>query len=98
MTRTCGAAEGGCGPCGWCNCGDDIGFVESLTRTLAASDLSLDPARLFLAGSSNGGMLAYAILTRGHHGLFAAFVANCALPHMGRECVPGGAAAPLLQA
>lgn len=54
MTRTCTSS---CGPCGWCNCGDDLGFVEGLTRTLARSDLRLDASRLFAAGSSNGGMI-----------------------------------------
>jgi polyhydroxybutyrate depolymerase len=51
---------------GWC-CGaahthevDDVGFVEGLVAELSAGD-GVDPRRVFAAGVSNGGMLAYRI-------------------------------------
>src|SRR5438552_2543522 len=51
---------------GWC-CGaarthavDDVGFVGGLVAEIAAGD-GVDPRRVFAAGVSNGGMLAYRI-------------------------------------
>jgi polyhydroxybutyrate depolymerase len=50
---------GGCWDAGSC-CGvaDDVTFVSRLIDRLA-KDLSLDPARIFVAGLSNGGAMAY---------------------------------------
>ena len=77
-----------CEPCAWCGCADDVGYVEFLARRLRDSDLGIDAARLFVAGCSNGGMLAFDLAMRSPSGLFAAFVTNCGLPHAGLACVP----------
>lgn len=39
---------------------DDVGFIRALIEALSASH-QIDPARIFVAGFSNGGMLAYRI-------------------------------------
>jgi polyhydroxybutyrate depolymerase len=39
---------------------DDVGFIRSLIETLA-SDYPVDPDQVFVAGFSNGGMLAYRV-------------------------------------
>ncbi|MEI6402501.1 MAG: PHB depolymerase family esterase [Actinomycetota bacterium] len=63
-----GARPDGSGPQTWNGgycCGpavrqdvDDVGFIRQLLDTLA-TDLSIDPARVFAAGHSNGAILAY---------------------------------------
>ncbi|MEM6705985.1 MAG: hypothetical protein AAF690_24935 [Acidobacteriota bacterium] len=46
---------GECGPCNWCSCHDDVGFVAALLDHLE-STLCLDKNRLRAVGFSNGGM------------------------------------------
>ena len=50
----------GCDPagCDWTTCADDTGFVEKLLDELEAT-LCVDPDRIYAAGFSNGGILAY---------------------------------------
>ena len=74
--------------CAWCSCTDDVGFLTRLIRSLLASDLQLDSRRVYVAGCSNGGMMAYEMAMRSPPGLIAAFVTNCGLPHVGTGCVP----------
>lgn len=42
---------------------DDIGFITALVRSISAA-LPVDPARIDVAGISNGGLLAYALACR----------------------------------
>lgn len=51
--------------CGWAvkHKVDDIGFMEKLITTLVG-EYSVDPHRIYIAGFSNGGMLAYAAAAR----------------------------------
>ena len=49
---------GTCGPCNWCSCHDDVGYVEALIDHLSA-ELCLDPDRVFASGYSNGGMFVH---------------------------------------
>jgi poly(3-hydroxybutyrate) depolymerase len=75
--------------CAWCSCADDLGFLVSLVRTLIASrELHVDASRIYVAGCSNGGMMAFDLAMHGPPGLFAAFVTNCGSPHPGHECTP----------
>lgn len=46
---------GSCGPCNWCSCQDDVGYIGALIDHLSA-ELCLDSARVFASGYSNGGM------------------------------------------
>jgi poly(3-hydroxybutyrate) depolymerase len=79
--ESCG---GRCDACAWCSCADDVGFLTQLTMALRAdAALRVDPQRIFLAGCSNGGMMVWEMALHGPPGLFAAFVANCGLPHRG---------------
>ena len=82
---TCG---GTCDACAWCTCLDDVDFIVSLTRELRASNLGIDAQRVYVAGCSNGGMMAYELMMRAPSGIFAAFVTNCGLPHVGHLCAP----------
>jgi polyhydroxybutyrate depolymerase len=45
----------------WASAADDVGFLKKLARALVARGVA-DPARLYLAGVSNGGMLALRML------------------------------------
>jgi polyhydroxybutyrate depolymerase len=45
----------------WASSADDVGFLRQLTRRLVARGTT-DPARLYLVGISNGGMLALRML------------------------------------
>ena len=86
-----------CDTCAWCACVDDVGFLVHLTRHLVSSpSLALDASRVFVAGCSNGGMMAYELLMRAPVGLYAAFVINCGLPQVGHLCAPPSLV-PILQ-
>ena len=65
---------------------DDIGFVTGLVDQLAAT-LPVDRSRVYLLGSSNGGMLTAAIACRAA-GFAAAYVVNAAAT-MDPQCAPG---------
>lgn len=82
------SCAGICGSCSWCACSDDVGFIVSLTRALIASNIGVDSRRVYAAGCSNGGMMTYELMMRAPAGLFAAFAANCGLPHVGHLCAP----------
>ena len=49
---------GTCGPCNWCSCHDDVGYIEALIDHLSA-ELCLDTDRAFASGYSNGGMFVH---------------------------------------
>ncbi len=49
---------GTCGPCNWCSCHDDVGYLLALIDHLSA-ELCLDPDRVFASGYSNGGMFVH---------------------------------------
>jgi len=48
---------GSCGKCGWTSCHDDIGFLKKLAGVIA-SDFRVDRNSFFVAGFSNGAMMA----------------------------------------
>lgn len=48
---------GSCGSCGWTSCNDDVGFLNKLFAAVN-EELKVDPARQFIAGFSNGAMMA----------------------------------------
>jgi polyhydroxybutyrate depolymerase len=49
---------GTCGQCGWVSCHDDVGYIDRLLDKIT-STLTIDADRLYLAGMSTGGMMAY---------------------------------------
>ena len=49
---------GTCGPCNWCSCHDDVGYVAALIDHLSA-ELCIDTDRVFASGYSNGGMFVH---------------------------------------
>jgi polyhydroxybutyrate depolymerase len=83
-----GRAERGGGP-------DDVGFLRGLADYLVHERIA-DPARLYLVGVSNGGMLAYRTACEAP-GLFAAYAAVIAnLPARVAERCAGRGSAPML--
>lgn len=48
---------GACGRCAWTSCYDDVGFIAKMLDEVTA-EFETDPARTYLLGVSNGGMLA----------------------------------------
>ncbi|MGI9205627.1 MAG: alpha/beta hydrolase family esterase [Woeseiaceae bacterium] len=48
---------GSCSRCAWTSCYDDVGFVEKMLDEVVA-EFRTDPARTYLLGVSNGGMMA----------------------------------------
>jgi polyhydroxybutyrate depolymerase len=67
---------------------DDVGFVTELVARLAAT-LPVDASRIYLVGSSNGGMLTAAIACQVPR--FAAAYAINAAATMDPQCAPGRA-------
>lgn len=53
----CPSECGDCGKCGWTSCHDDIGFLKTLVDVIAA-DHHVDAQSIFVAGFSNGAMMA----------------------------------------
>jgi len=49
---------GACGPCNWCSCHDDVGYISALIDHLEAN-LCLDVDRVYASGYSNGGMFVH---------------------------------------
>lgn len=83
------ACDAACPACAWCSCEDDVGFLITLARSLVASPhLGADQSRCYVAGCSNGGMMAFELAMRAPAGLFAAIVTNSGLPHRGHLCAP----------
>lgn len=74
---------------------DDLAFFAALLDHVAAVT-SVDPARRYVAGFSNGGMMTYR-LACGRPGLFAGYAAvGAAIWTWHRDHCPGGPAVPLL--
>jgi poly(3-hydroxybutyrate) depolymerase len=48
---------GDCGRCGWTSCHDDVGFLKNLID-LVVADFAVTEDRIFVAGFSNGAMMA----------------------------------------
>ena len=57
---------------------DDVSFVAEVISTVRRK-LSVDPARIYMAGMSNGGMLAYRFVTERANDLAAAAVVSAAI-------------------
>ena len=49
---------GACGPCNWCSCHDDVGYIAALIDHLSA-EFCIDTDRVFASGYSNGGMFVH---------------------------------------
>ena len=49
---------GTCGPCNWCSCHDDVGYIAALIDHMSA-ELCIDTDRIFASGYSNGGMFVH---------------------------------------
>lgn len=74
---------------------DDVGFLTALARKLVA-DGTADPARIFVTGSSNGGMMSFRLLCEAA-GVFAAFAPVIAsLPEKAEHSCKPARPAPLL--
>lgn len=56
--QSCGSRAQGCGRCDWTTCYDDAAFTEAILDSIEA-DYCIDTKRVFAAGYSNGGMMAY---------------------------------------
>lgn len=66
---------------------DDVGFLRALVARLAADGL-VDPARVFVAGPSIGGMMTLRLLCEAPDLIAGAAVAIAGLP-VGLDCPPG---------
>ena len=86
-----------CAPCSWCTCVDDVGFLITLTHHLKdppggdgpQQDVTaINPNRIYVAGCSNGGMMAFELAQRAPPGLYAGFATNCGTYHPGSQCAP----------
>lgn len=93
-TYPCPPECGNCGKCGWASCHDDVGFLRELVSRIA-SDLAVDTGRVYVAGFSNGAMMANRMACEAAE-LFAAAALVGGRLEPGFECTPG-AAVPLLQ-
>lgn len=85
---------GNCGQCGWSSCNDDIGFLKTLVGAATAT-LSVDANRLYVAGFSNGALMANRIACEVPE-LFAAAALIGGRLERGFECTPAQPV-PLLQ-
>jgi len=75
---------------------DDVGFIAALIAKITG-DSSLDPARVFVAGFSRGGMMAHRVgceLSKDVAGI-ASVAGNMADPSGNTEAVPCGPARPI---
>jgi len=85
---------GNCGQCGWTSCYDDVGFLKALTSAVTTS-FSVNADRLYVAGFSNGAMMANRIVCEASE-LFAAAALIGGRLERGFECTPARRM-PLLQ-
>jgi polyhydroxybutyrate depolymerase len=83
--RRCGGAP--------CDTADDLGFLRALAARLAADGM-VDPARVFVAGPSIGGMMALRVVCEAPDLIAGAAVAIASLPD-GATC-PDGPPVPTL--
>ncbi len=85
---------GDCGKCGWASCNDDTGFLKSLAAEVLA-EFKIDESSFFVAGFSNGSMMANRIGCEASE-LFAAVALVGGRVEPGFECTPQDRL-PLLQ-
>lgn len=85
---------GSCGQCGWASCNDDVGFLRKLVALLV-TEFAVDDERFYIAGFSNGAMMAQRMGCEAP-GLFAAVGLVGGRVEPGFECTPGESL-PLLQ-
>jgi poly(3-hydroxybutyrate) depolymerase len=76
--------------CSWTQCqADDVAFARALVETIA-SDLCVDPRRVYAAGGSNGGMFTWELGRRNAEApVFAALAPLVGLPHAGYLAADG---------
>ncbi len=77
---------GTCGECGWASCNDDTGFLRSLVTTVR-DEYSIDYQRVFVAGFSNGAMMAQRVACEASELFAGAFLAHGRV-EPGFECTP----------
>lgn len=77
---------GSCGKCGWTSCHDDIGFLKKLVG-MVSTDFEVDRAAVFVAGFSNGAMMANRIACEASE-LFAAATLVGGRLERGYGCTP----------
>ncbi len=75
-----------CGKCGWASCHDDVGFLKELVARIA-SNFAVDTNRVYVAGFSNGAMMANRIACEASE-LFAAVALAGGRVEPGFECTP----------
>jgi len=85
---------GSCGECGWASCHDDVGFLKELIARIS-SEFAVGTNRVYVAGFSNGAMMANRIACEASE-LFAAAALIGGRVEPGFECMPTSAL-PLLQ-
>jgi len=85
---------GTCGDCGWASCHDDVGFLKALISQISL-DLAIDSDRVYVAGFSNGAMMANRMACDASE-LFAGVALIGGRVEPGFECTPAEAL-PLLQ-
>ena len=66
---------------------DDVGFLEALTDTIAAH-YTIDPARIYAAGMSNGSFLCYYLACQSNRFAAIGAVTGSMSVDMYNECVP----------
>lgn len=82
--------------CNWSDCAtDDVGFAAAMLDKLEEK-LCIDEDRIFMAGLSNGGMLALRVVCQMPE-RFAAAALTIARPFIGYDCAPLGEKVSLLQ-
>ncbi|MDJ0749158.1 MAG: PHB depolymerase family esterase [Woeseiaceae bacterium] len=77
---------GNCGRCGWTSCNDDVGFLKSLVDEVIER-WSVDNKRVYVAGFSNGAMMANRMACEASE-LFAAAALVGGRLEPGFECTP----------
>jgi polyhydroxybutyrate depolymerase len=82
----CAPECGSCSKCAWTSCHDDIGFLEKLVAEVSA-DLHVDRNSIFVAGFSNGAMMANRIGCEASE-LFAAVALIGGRLERGYGCTP----------
>ena len=85
---------GECGECGWASCNDDVGFLKRVVADVLEKQAA-DKDRIYVAGFSNGAMMAQRVACEASD-LFAAVFLAGGRVEPGFECTPGKPL-PLLQ-
>ena len=74
---------------------DDLGFMDDLVRTVSEG-ISIDPARVYVTGFSNGGLLAVRLACQDRERWAAVGLVGALIPAFWDGVCPGGTALPAI--